>query len=133
MLVHPKKKSIYSIQVPLTSLIDIVFLLLIYFLLTSSFMDQEGIIVNLPKADAKDLNVKREVIVYIENNGKIFFNGNYISLKELSLKLKKDKSFKLESVIIKADRELELEKVVSVMDIIQKSGCKKIVLATERN
>ena len=50
MLVHRKKRPRYKLQMPLTSLIDIVFLLLIYFLLTTNFMVAEGINVSLPQA-----------------------------------------------------------------------------------
>ncbi len=48
MLVHRKKKEHYRMQAPLTSLIDIVFMLLIYFLLTTNFIAESGINVNLP-------------------------------------------------------------------------------------
>ncbi|MEZ4603730.1 MAG: biopolymer transporter ExbD [Desulfobacterales bacterium] len=50
MLVHRKKRPRYQIQAPLTSLIDIVFMLLIYFLLTTNFMVDEGIKIKLPRA-----------------------------------------------------------------------------------
>ncbi len=52
MLVHRRKRSPYGVQLPLASLIDIVFLLLIYFLLTTNFMVDEGIDVKLPQAEA---------------------------------------------------------------------------------
>ena len=52
MLVHPRRRDPIEVQVPLTSLIDIVFLLLIYFLLTTNFMVDEGIKIKLPQARA---------------------------------------------------------------------------------
>ncbi|MBW2617114.1 MAG: biopolymer transporter ExbD, partial [Deltaproteobacteria bacterium] len=50
MLVHHRRRNRIQIQMPLTSLIDIVFLLLIYFLLTTNFMVDEGIKIKLPQA-----------------------------------------------------------------------------------
>jgi biopolymer transport protein ExbD len=50
MIVHPKRRERFQVQVPLTSLIDMVFLLLIYFLLTTNFLKEEGIAVKLPQA-----------------------------------------------------------------------------------
>ena len=52
MALLPRKKNRYQIQTPLTSLIDIVFMLLIYFLLTTNFMVDEGIKIKLPQARA---------------------------------------------------------------------------------
>jgi biopolymer transport protein ExbD len=52
MLVHHRPRNRFQIQMPLTSLIDIVFLLLIYFLLTTNFMVEEGIKIKLPQARA---------------------------------------------------------------------------------
>jgi len=52
MLVHRRKRPRYTVQAPLTSLIDIVFLLLVYFLLTTNFMVDEGIDIKLPQAEA---------------------------------------------------------------------------------
>ena len=49
---HPRRKKRYAVQMPMTPLIDIVFMLLIYFLLTTNFMVDEGIKVKLPQAKA---------------------------------------------------------------------------------
>ena len=48
MLVHHRERARYGVQIPLTPLIDIVFMLLIYFLLTTNFMVDEGIKIKLP-------------------------------------------------------------------------------------
>jgi len=63
MLVHRKKRPRYQIQAPLTSLIDIVFLLLIYFLLTTNFMVDEGIKIKLPQAKASAPQTEQEITI----------------------------------------------------------------------
>ena len=65
MLVHRKKRPRYQIQAPLTSLIDIVFMLLIYFLLTTNFMVDEGIKIKLPQARASAPQITEEITVYM--------------------------------------------------------------------
>ena len=72
MLVHQKKKAPYAVQVPLTSLIDVVFLLLIYFLLTTNFMVDEGIKIKLPQARASAPQVEEVITVYVDAQGRIY-------------------------------------------------------------
>jgi len=59
MLVRSKQREAYKVQMPLTSLIDIVFLLLIYFLLTTNFLVEEGIKIKLPQARASSPRPKK--------------------------------------------------------------------------
>ena len=72
MLVQRKKRLRYQIQAPLTSLIDIVFMLLIYFLLTTNFMVDEGIKVKLPQAKAAAPQTQQEITVYVDKDGRAF-------------------------------------------------------------
>ena len=133
MLVHRKKKTRYGVQMPLTSLIDIVFLLLVYFLLTTNFMVEEGIDVKLPRAQASRQQTKVELTVYVDKLGKAFFENKEVSLNELFNRLKPIISdSKNPLVVIKADRRVILNKAVAVMDVAKAAGAKRICLATEK-
>jgi len=66
MLKFKKRTNRYQIQAPLTSLIDIVFLLLIYFLLTTNFIVEEGIKIKLPQATASAPQIKQEITVFVD-------------------------------------------------------------------
>ncbi len=133
MLVHRKKRPRYAIHVPLTSLIDIVFLLLVYFLLTTNFMVDEGMDIRLPKAQASRPQVNQEVIVYIDKDGKTFLQEKEVGLEELSHRVSYLLSQAMEKiVVVKADRNVVLDKAVNVMDVIKAAGAEKLVLATER-
>jgi len=134
MLIHHKKnKNRYQIQAPLTSLIDIVFMLLIYFLLTTNFMVEEGIQIKLPQASASKAQTKQEIIVYVDKDGQTFIGEEPVPLHLLFSKLKTmiggqpDKM-----VIIKADRSIILNKAVKVMDLAKAAGAAKLCLATEK-
>ncbi|HDM37751.1 MAG TPA: biopolymer transporter ExbD, partial [Candidatus Omnitrophica bacterium] len=72
----------------LTPLIDVVFLLLIFFMLTSSFISQPGIKINLPKALTGQLLQQDTLVLTITEDNRIYFNNKRILFKELKDKLK---------------------------------------------
>ncbi len=133
MLVHRKKRSRYDVQPPLTSLIDIVFLLLVYFLLTTNFIVEEGIDVKLPAADAAKPQTRQEITVVVDAAGRAFLQNREISLGNLYRHIREmvaDDPGRL--VVIKADRTVVLDKAVRVMDVAKAAGAGKLVLATEK-
>ncbi len=133
MLVHRKKRPRYGVQMPLTSLIDIVFLLLVYFLLTTNFMVNEGIDVKLPRAKASRPQVQQEITVYVDAQGRAFLENREVALNELFKRLRgMIGGSPNRSVIVKADRAVVLNKAVAVMDTAKAAGAGRLVLATEK-
>lgn len=133
MLVHPKRRDRIKVQVPLISLIDIVFLLLIYFLLTTNFMVDEGIKIKLPQAKASVPQTEEVITVYVDQQGRTFLGTQEVSLGGLFDRLKEmigDKENKL--VVIRADRAVILNKAVKVMDVAKAAGAGRLCLATEK-
>jgi biopolymer transport protein ExbD len=133
MALIQKKKPRYQIQVPLTSLIDIVFLLLVYFLLTTNFMVDEGIKIKLPQAQAAAPQTQQEITIYVDKEGRSFLMNQEISLDQLFKRLKEmigDQEDRL--VVIKADRSVILNKAVKVMDVAKSAGAGRLCLATEK-
>jgi len=113
--------------IELTPLIDCVFLLLIFFMLTSNFILVPGINVKLPKAvTSQHIHIQRVVIV-VTSEDIIYFEGKPVTLKEL-FKILKEK--KAESVFIKADKDVSLGRIVEIWDICKKLGIDKIGIAT---
>ncbi|MFP4475685.1 MAG: ExbD/TolR family protein [Desulfatibacillaceae bacterium] len=134
MLVHRKHRPRYQVQVPLTSLIDIVFLLLIYFLLTTNFMVDEGIDVNLPQAQASRPQNRAEITVYVDSQGRAFLENEEVALSELFDRLKDQlASNRDRPVVVKADRIVVLNKAVAVMDVAKAAGATSLCLATEKD
>ena len=121
-------------QMPLTSLIDIVFLLLIYFLLTTNFMVDEGIKINLPQAKASAPQTEQTITVYVDREGRSFLKDQEVSLGTLFTRLKEmigSKKDKL--VVVRADRSVILNKAVKVMDVAKAAGAGRLCLATEKD
>ncbi len=134
MFTERKKKDRYQIQAPLTSLIDIVFMLLIYFLLTTNFMVDEGIKIKLPQAKAAAPQTQQEITVYVDREGRAYLADTEISLDKLFTELKGQIGTDPDRlVVIKADRGTVLNKVVRVMDLAKAAGAGRLCLATEKN
>jgi biopolymer transport protein ExbD len=133
MLVHPKRRTCMGVQVPLTSLIDIVFLLLIYFLLTTNFMVEEGIKVKLPQAKASAPQTEEVITVYVDRQGRAFLGTREVSMAALFDGLKEMLNGKKDKlVVVRADRAVILNKAVKVMDVAKAAGAGRFCLATEK-
>jgi biopolymer transport protein ExbD len=129
-----KKRSHAQVQVPLTSLIDIVFLLLIYFLLTTNFMVDEGIKIKLPQARASAPQTEEVITVYVDQEGRAFLENREVSIEALFDRLKKmigGQENKL--VVVRADRAVMLNRAVKVMDVAKAAGAGRLCLATEKD
>lgn len=120
-------------RVQLTPLIDMVFLLLVFFLLTTRFITEEGISVKLPQADSTTPQIQREITVCVSKDGGIFIGKKEYTLVELYDKLKElIGSDKHKLVVVKADKEVILDKAVKVMDIAKTAGAARLCIATEK-
>ena len=126
------KRRIRSAFPDTTPIADIVFLLLIFFMLSSSFIVQPGIRLRLPKAVSSEIDLGRTVIVEIPAGGGIFVNDVKVDFKELPQALGIALSKAEEKMaIIKADRRVPHGVVVKVMDMAKLSGAERLVIATE--
>jgi biopolymer transport protein ExbD len=133
MIVHAKRKPRYQVRMPLTSLIDIVFMLLIYFLLTTNFMVDEGIKIKLPQAKAAAPQTEETITVYVDARGRASLGKEALSLDRLFDRLKqKIGGGKDRLVVVRADRAVILNKAVKVMDIAKAAGAGRLCLATEK-
>jgi len=117
----------------ITPLIDIVFLLLIFFLLAAFFIQPEGMDVKLPKGDGAPVQVEDEFVVLIDEEGRIFYDDQLIDMDRLGKKVRvaAERNANL-VVVVKADRATTMQTAVSVMETCKNAGAKKLVIATER-
>ncbi len=126
-----RKKRTDNIDIPVTPLIDIVFLLLIYFLLTSHFIKQQFIKVDLPESKTKSNYVEKKLLtISITKEGSIYLDGKPIERNKLKEALSLAKREGIEQIIIEADRNARVQILVSVMDLVKASGFEKVMLKT---
>ena len=113
------------------SLTDIVLLLLIFFLLTSSFVVQPGIKVKLPKAASGQQDDSDKIYITVTVKEQIFLNQKSISRDNLGGELRrllKERADRL--VVIKADKDLSLEATIRIIDIAKLAGAERFMIAT---
>ena len=113
-------------QIEITPLIDCVFLLLIFFMLTSNFVVVPGINVKLPKASTSRPQQVQPLIITISSEGIVYINSEPFTYKEIE---KYIKTKKIKSAFLKADRDANFGVVVKVWDICKKLGVEKIGIA----
>ncbi|RJQ63563.1 MAG: biopolymer transporter ExbD [Desulfobacteraceae bacterium] len=134
MIATAIRKQRKKVEIPLTPLIDIVFLLLIYFLLTTNFLVEEAIHIKLPQAKASAPQMNEELTVSVDRSGKVFLKGREISIDLLYTALKEMIDPEADQlVVVKADREVILNAAVKVMDVANAAGAARLSLATERD
>lgn len=125
-----KRKRI-SMHLEIAPLIDIVFLLIIFFMLTANFIIQPGIKITLPTAVAAEPQKEEDVIIFISEDNKIFLDTQQIDITELKDALKKKIEIsQKKSVILKADEKINLGLAVRVMDIAKQAEAKGLVIST---
>ncbi len=116
-----------------SSLTDIVLLLLIFFLLTSSFVTNFGIRVDIPKAETGAQTDTRFISVAVTKDGEFYVDGNLTSSGMLASAIREAKSKKPQgTLVLRADKEAIVDNAVRIMNIAKALEL-KIVLATERS
>lgn len=130
------KRSSIASTLSLTPLIDVVFLLLIFFLVTSEFDEEEQRLdIVLPSAtSAVPMTSKpREIVIDVNAEGTVFLRGQETSLDELDrlLRIAVTSNPTNQTVVIRADRDSTFQPVVSVMDICNKTGVSDYSVTTQ--
>jgi biopolymer transport protein ExbD len=112
-------------------LVDIVFLLLIFFMLTSHFDIASGIRISLPKATHRVLEQGKENITLVmDSNGKIYLKGKEIKDDALLDKLRRLVAKKdMIQLVLQADKEARHGRVVQIMDLAKNAGIRSIIIA----
>lgn len=123
-----KKKSVINI----TSLIDVLFLLLIFLMVSSSFLQEPGIKLDLPETGKAMTIQKKKFTLFAKKDGKLFLNDKEVTLGNLGDYLKKElPSIKDESLVLKGDKNIAYGKIVKIMEIVKNSGIKKLIIGTK--
>ncbi len=118
-------------QIDIAPLIDVVFQLLIFFMLTSSFVVQPGIKVNLPKAVTSEITKIENIEIILSSENVAYLGGKVINMQELRAFLKQVAKRNL-PILIKSDRRASLGRVVEIWDMCRDLGITQINIATNQ-
>ena len=113
------------------SLTDIIFLLLVFFLLSSTFVLQPGVKVQLPTTTTTDISSEKSVVVSVTKEGAIYLNDNLVNRIELGAQLRQMMlNVGNPILVLRADKAVTIETLVEVMDIAKTAGGERFVIAT---
>ena len=118
-------------EINLTPLMDLTFILLITFIITFPLIE-EGIIVDLPKADADDIKKGSAETITLDHKGNVYLNEARMTMQDLEGTLKGMAAGNSDiSVMIRADEHLEYGNVVRVLKLLHETGISRMALVTQ--
>jgi biopolymer transport protein ExbD len=127
------KKAKRKVGLNLTSLIDVLFILIIFFAVSSTFLEQPGIELKLPEAKSGNTQIIDKVIINVDRDGNIYLNDKPVKLDALAEQVKTLNEKRDEkSVTLNADSDVKHGTVISIMDALRRDGIYKIVIATAK-
>lgn len=118
-------------QLDIAPLIDVVFQLLIFFMLTSSFIFQPGIKINLPKAVTSEIVKEKNLLITVTSENLIYLNNRPVTTRELVNELK-TAAKENRPLLINADRKASLGRVVEIWDLCRAQGISQVNIATNQ-
>jgi biopolymer transport protein ExbD len=120
------------VVINITSLIDVIFMLLLFFMITSTFLEQPGIKLELPTAKTSANAEAQEVVLTVDKKGGLFLNRQPLTLGELEAEIRKVlPKMKDSALVLKADQEISHGLVVRVMDLAKRAGVRKLIIGTK--
>ena len=120
-------------NVNLTPLIDVVFILLIFFLVTASFTKEAGIDVNRPTAQTAVRQERGNLVIAISKNGDIWIDNQKVDIRTIRAHIEQLHAQNPEgTVIILADKDARTGATVDVLDQVRLAGVTNVALAAEQ-
>ncbi|MEJ5284006.1 MAG: biopolymer transporter ExbD [Brevinematales bacterium] len=117
--------------IDMTPIIDVVFQLLTFFMLTSTFIKASAINVDLPKAVTSDVQASRDAVITVYKSGNITINDKSTDIDNLGRILKEMYNANNDLVVvIQSDKDVPYGIVIELMDIVRITGIKKMSLST---
>ena len=122
-----KKRS----RINVTPLIDVLFILLIFFMVSSSFIEQPGMKLELPAIKSKESVRVENLVMTISKDGSLRLGEKPVDMGNLRAAIRDMiPNIEEKTLVLKADKDAAHGLIVQIMDIAKRSGLKKIVIGT---
>ena len=122
-----------NINIGLTPLLDVIFILLIFAVLASNFQRIKGIPLELPEVSentSRTISQLKRAVISIDNSGKLYYNKKNVSLIELDKILKEHKK-SIQSIVIKGDKKTPLGIALKVLDLAKRHKYSEVIIVTK--
>jgi len=118
-------------EINISPLIDMVFILLIFFIVTTTFVEETGVEVDKPEASASLALEKQSIMIAITNENKVIYGGQEIGLSGVRSVVRRLTRSEDSPVIIQVDKAVSADMLVRVIDESKLGGAKKVSLSTD--
>ena len=119
-------------EIDITPLLDVVFIMLIFFIVTASFAKESGIEINRPDAATSVAKPKAGILIAINENGEIWINKRMVEVGQVRANIERLHAENPQgTVVVQADEEAKTKSLVAVMDAARQAGIYDISLATQ--
>jgi len=119
-------------EINLTPMLDVVFIMLIFFVVTTSFVKEAGIEVNRPNASTAQQQESANILVAIRPNGEVWIDGRAVDVRAVRANIERLRAeFPESGVVIQGDKHAQVGLLVRVMDQVRLAGISNVALATE--
>jgi biopolymer transport protein ExbD len=121
-------------ELDMTPMLDIVFIMLIFFIVTTSFVKESGISVNTPKAQTASRQDQANIFIAITRDGEVWIDKRPIDVRAVrSVVARLHAENPTGSVVIQSDRDSATHTLVEVMDQVRLAGIEKIAIAANND
>jgi biopolymer transport protein ExbD len=119
-------------EINMTPMLDVVFILLIFFIVTASFVKEAGIEVNRPEAATAVKKERANILVAISDKGEIWINKRRIDIRAVQANIERLKAENPQgTVVIQADKKSTTDTLVKVMDAARSAGVFDVSIAAQ--
>lgn len=119
--------------IDMAPMVDVVFLLICYFLINSTLSRNPQIEVQLPHSETASVQEQENTIIMIQKDSTITVNQQSVSLEDLNNYMRRlNEEKKVDNVVIKGDKEASYQTMISVLDKVQNAGISRVNFATEQ-
>ena len=127
---HSRSKD--ESEIDLTPMLDVVFIMLIFFIVTASFVKEAGIDVNRPNAATAERKERGNILVAITDNGRIWINKRQVDPRAVRANIERMHAENPQgTVVIQADENSKSGLIVQVMDAARLAGVYEVAIAAE--
>lgn len=127
-----QKKAKEETEINLTPMLDVVFIMLIFFIVTTSFVKETGVEVNRPSAKSAKSKSKANILIAIRNNNEIWIDKRMVDIRSVRANIERLKAENNNegTVVIQSDSESKTGVLVKVMDQVRLAGIFNISIST---
>ncbi|PLT24042.1 biopolymer transporter ExbD, partial [Pseudoalteromonas sp. MelDa3] len=119
-------------EINMTPMLDVVFIMLIFFIVTASFVKESGIDVNRPEAATAVKKERANILVAISDTGEIWINKRQIDIRAVQANIERLKAENPQgSVVIQADKKSTTDTLIKVMDAARAAGVFDVSIAAQ--